>query len=232
MKRWPCLGDAAATGRRRADLWRLLRLHPALAMQPAGTQISTRATALAHVENWTLAVNSEEPVPALLLRPLNQAPCGLVLCCHAHGNRFEVGKDELLLGRPALQKPRDGEVLARLGSAVLAIDHWCFGERNFGGVKSERAMAKRLLWEGKTLWGFRVHDTLASLTWARMQPNLADLPVRFCAGLTESLDGGAIGFLPLKENIEKLISSSYFGGKRLLHQGYSLDKLDVDYPKN
>ena len=232
MKRWPWLGDVAAIERRRAHLWRLLGPHPAFAMPPTGTWISTRETAHAHVENWILAVNGEEPVPTLLLRPLNQAPRGLVLYCHAHGNRFEVGKDELLLGRQALQNPPYGEVLTRLGFAVLAIDHWCFGERNFGGAKSERAIAKRLLWEGKTLCGYRVHDTLASLAWARMQPNLADLPVRFCAGLTESLDGGAIGFLPLKGNIEKLISSSYFGGKRLFHKGYSLDKLDVDYPKN
>ncbi len=152
MKRWPWLGDVAAIERRRAHLWRLLGPHPAFAMPPTGTRISTRETAHAHVENWILAVNGEEPVPTLLLRPLNQAARGLVLYCHAHGNRFKVGKDELLLGRPALQNPPYGEVLTRLGFAVLAIDHWCFGERNFGGAKSERAMITRLLSEGKTFW--------------------------------------------------------------------------------
>lgn len=82
-----------------------------------------------------LSLNTDETVPALLLRPLNCGPRGLVLYCHAHGNRFEVGKDELLLGRPALQKPPYGEVLAELGFAVLDIDHRCFGERNLGGAK-------------------------------------------------------------------------------------------------
>ncbi len=120
MKHRSWLGDTAATARRRADLWRLLGPRPALATPPAGTKTSTRETALARVENWTLTLNGEEPVPALLLRPLNRAACGLVLYCHAHGNRFECGKDELLLGRPALQAPPYGEVLTGLGFAVLA----------------------------------------------------------------------------------------------------------------
>ena len=38
-------------------------------------------------------------------------------------------------------------------------------------------MVKRLLWESRTLWRCRVHDALASLAWARMQPDLAKLPV-------------------------------------------------------
>ena len=177
MKRWSWLGDAATTVQRRGDLWRLLGPRPATAMPPTGAKISTRETAFAHAENWTLTLNNEEPVPALLLRPLNRVPRGLVLYCHAHGNRFESGKDELLFGRPALQAPAYGELLTGLGFAVLAVDHWCFGERNFGGVKSERAMVKRLLWAGKTLWGYRVHDALVSLAWARTQPDLATLPV-------------------------------------------------------
>lgn len=177
MKPWQWLGDSVATAQRRADLRRMLGPVPALATAPTGAKISTRETAFAHIENWTLALNTEESVPACLLRPLAQPPIGLVLYCHAHGNRFEFGKDELLFGRPALQTPPYGEVLSRLGFAVVAIDHWCFGERNVGGAKSERAMVKRLLWEGKTLWGFRVHDALASLQWARTQADLAHLPV-------------------------------------------------------
>lgn len=131
-------------------------------------------TPTASVEHWTLTLNTLEPVPALLLRPRNSAPRGLVLYCHAHGNRFERGKDELLLGRPALANPPYGDVLPAMGYAVLAIDHWCFGERN---RNRERALVKRLLWEGKTLWGYRVHDSLAALDWASVQPDLAGLPV-------------------------------------------------------
>ncbi len=177
MTQWPWLGDAAATARRRADLWRLLGPRPALAEAVNGALISTQTTENASVETWQLTLNSYEPVPAILMRPLNTPPRGLVLYCHAHGNRFERGKDELMLGRPAIQNPPYGKTLAGLGFAVFAIDHWCFGERNVGGAKSERAMVKRLLWEGKTLWGYRVHDTLASLSWARTQPDLSTLPV-------------------------------------------------------
>ena len=141
---------------------------------PSGTLIKTEVTEFARVEQWTLSLNSEEPVPALLLHPLHEAPRGIVLYCHAHGNRFEMGKNELLKGRPALQSPPYGEVLPAMGYAVLAIDHWCFGER---AANTERATVKRLLWEGKTLWGYRVHDTLVALEWLRLQAGFANLPV-------------------------------------------------------
>ena len=177
MMHWSWLGDDAATAQRRADLWRLLGPRPTLAEPASGTLTSTQTTGNASIETWQLTLNSEEPVPATLMRPLNALPRGLVLYCHAHGNRFERGKDELMLGRLAIQNPPYGETLAALGFAVIAIDHWCFGERNFGGAKSERAMVKRLLWEGKTLWGYRVHDALSSLEWARTQPGLAQLQV-------------------------------------------------------
>ncbi len=177
MTQWSWLGDDAATAQRRADLWRLLGPRPALAEAVSGELVSTQATEHARVETWQLKLNSEEPVPAILTRPMNAPVRGLVIYCHAHGNRFERGKDELLVGRPAIQSPPYCETLAALGLAAIAIDHWCFGERNFGGARSERAMAKRLLWEGKTLWGYRVHDALASLAWARTQPGLGDLPV-------------------------------------------------------
>jgi dienelactone hydrolase len=95
------------------------------------------------------------------------------LGCHAHGNDFAIGKDELLQGRPALQSPPYGVTLPALGTAVLAIDHWCFGERAHHG---ERANVNRLMWEGRTLWGYRVHDSLAALRWLRGQPRFAGLP--------------------------------------------------------
>lgn len=171
---WPWLGDPLATAQRRADLWRLVGPRPALSGPPHGELLRRESTDACQVEHWSLTLNHVEPVPALLLRPLDAPPRGLVLYCHAHGNRFAMGKDELLLGRPALSSPPYGEVLPAMGYAVLAIDHWCFGERNH---HSERAMVKRLLWQGKTLWGYRVHDSLAALDWALAQPGLAELPV-------------------------------------------------------
>ncbi len=168
------LGDADATARRREDLWRLLGPRPWRQDGVAGEQLARDEHTHAAVERWRLHLNAEQPVPALLLRPRDAAPRGVVLYCHAHGNRFETGKDELLAGRPALQSPPYGEALTARGWAVLAIDHWGFGERR---EPSERALVKRLLWQGATLWGWRVHDTLAALDWLRAQPGLASLPV-------------------------------------------------------
>lgn len=166
------LGDAAATARRRDELWRLLGPRP----WREGRRIDgERLGGDARAEHWRLHLNHEQAVPALLQRPRQGlAPRGVVLYCHAHGGRFDVGKDELLAGRPALQRPPYGDVLAERGWAVLAIDHWGFGERR---QPSERSLVKRLLWQGATLWGWRVHDTLAALDWLRGQPELAALPV-------------------------------------------------------
>ena len=171
---WPWLGDAPGTAQRREDLWRLLGPRPWRENGVAGERLADSAQGNATIEHWRLHLNAEQAVPALLLRPRGAAPRGVVLYCHAHGNRFETGKDELLVGRPALQSPAYGEALTARGWAVLAIDHWGFGERR---EPSERALVKRSLWQGATLWGWRVHDTLAALDWLRAQPGFESLPV-------------------------------------------------------
>ena len=168
---WPWLGDASARAKRRADLWRRLGPRPARLDGVSGECLER----LGGIEHWLLQLNREQAVPALLLRPRNNtAPRGVVLYCHAHGSRFDVGKEELLLGRPALQAPPYGRALTERGWAALAIDHWGFGERQHPG---ERVLVKRLLWQGDTLWGWRVHDTLAALDWVRAQPGFETLPV-------------------------------------------------------
>ncbi len=174
MKPWPWLGDAAATAARRQDLRRLLGPLPALDGAPLGELIGSERRPFAQVEQWRLHLNREEAVPALLLLPPGGELRGLVLYCHAHGQDFTVGKGELLQGRPALQSPPYGEVLSPLGFAVLAIDHWCFGER---AHRSERAWVKQLLWDGCTAWGYRVHDSLVACEWLRGQARFAGLPM-------------------------------------------------------
>jgi dienelactone hydrolase len=171
---WPWLCDAAATARRREDLWRLLGPRPWRSGGVAGERLAHEERDRAVVEHWRLHLNAEQDVPALLLRPRGVTARGVVLYCHAHGHRFDIGKDELLVGRPALQSPPYGEALTARGWAVLAIDHWGFGERQY---PSERTLVKRLLWQGSTLWGWRVHDTLAALDWLRAQAGFESLPV-------------------------------------------------------
>jgi dienelactone hydrolase len=171
---WPWLGDAAATAQRRNDLWQLLGPRPWRVGGVAGERLAREERGHAVVERWRLHLNTEQDVPALLLRPREAAPHGVVLYCHAHGHRFDTGKDELLVRRPALQSPPYGDALTERGWAVLAIDHWGFGERQH---PSESALVKRLLWQGATLWGWRVHDTLAALDWLRAQAGFETLPV-------------------------------------------------------
>jgi dienelactone hydrolase len=169
------LGDAQATARRREDLWRRLGPRPWREGGIAVEHIDSAEHGNALLEHWRLQLNFEQPVPALWLRPRGDvAPRGVVLYCHAHGNNFDIGKDELLLGRPALQSPPYGEALTACGWAVLAIDHWGFGQRR---GPSERALVKRALWQGETLWGWRVHDTLAAFHWLRSRRGLESLPI-------------------------------------------------------
>jgi dienelactone hydrolase len=170
------LGNEAALAARRAELWRLLGPRPWRDGGVDGRCLRRDSSAAGHgIEHWLLQLNREEDVPALCVLPAGQPPRGVVLYCHAHGNRFETGKDELLQGRPALTAPPYGEALAARGWASLAIDHWAFGERQRDG--GERRLVKRLLWQGYTLWGWRVHDTLEACRWLRAQLRFAGLPV-------------------------------------------------------
>lgn len=73
-----------------------------------------------------------------------------ILYCHAHGNRHAIGASELVEGRPALLPEPYGPVLAGAGFVSLSVDMPCFGSRAGDG---EQAMAKKHLYEGRTLFG-------------------------------------------------------------------------------
>jgi dienelactone hydrolase len=45
---------------------------------------------------------------------------------------------------------------------VLAIDHWCFGERS---TATELDTFKAMLWQGRVLWGMMVYDSIRALDW-------------------------------------------------------------------
>lgn len=78
--------------------------------------------------------------------------CGrpAVLYCHAHGNRYAIGASELIEGRPALLPEPYGQALAREEFVALSVDMPCFGGRASDG---EQALAKKHLYEGRTLFG-------------------------------------------------------------------------------
>src|SRR5437773_12545977 len=73
------------------------------------------------LEKLLLDLNGIEPVPAYFVRPREVAgPLPIVLYNHAHGGDYVLGKDELLHGRSALQRPPYAEALTAQGYAALA----------------------------------------------------------------------------------------------------------------
>ena len=73
-----------------------------------------------------------------------------------------------------------GPALARRGYAVLAIDAYCFGERNGQGPggpgetggDGEMTASKFGLWTGRSLWGMIVRDDLMALDYLCSRPEI------------------------------------------------------------
>ncbi len=111
-------------------------------------------------------------VPGYLLIPKNRAAkAPAVLYCHWHGGEYDNGKEELFRSEHTPQRP--GPTLAARGYVVLAIDAYCFGERNGQGPggalekggAGELTASKFQLWVGRTLWGMILRDDLMALDY-------------------------------------------------------------------
>ncbi len=115
------------------------------------------------LESWLLDLNGLEPVPAFVARPLTaRGPAPAVVFDHSHGGGYDIGKRELVEGRSYMQPTPYAKALTDEGWLVLAIDHWCFGERNH---TSEADTFKAMLWQGRVLWGQMVYDSIRALDW-------------------------------------------------------------------
>jgi dienelactone hydrolase len=120
-------------------------------------------------EKLRLDLNGEETVPAYFVRPHKQGPLPVVLYNHSHGGKYFLGKDELLQGNSYMATPPYAEDLTRLGYAVLAIDHWLFGERS---GREEIDLLKEMLWRGQVLWGKMVYDSLRAVDYLTTRPDV------------------------------------------------------------
>jgi dienelactone hydrolase len=80
-----------------------------------------------------------------------------------------LGKDEVLQGNSYMATPPYAEELTRLGYAVLAIDHWLFGERS---GREEIDLFKETLWRGEVLWGKMVYDSLRAVDYLVTRPEV------------------------------------------------------------
>ncbi len=153
---------------RRAELVGLMGDLPAwdrpIGVRNAGTDVRSWGA----LEKLQLDLNGIEPVPAYFLKPAREGRWPVVVCCHSHGGRYSVGKEEVFEAAPYIFQPW-GEELVRAGYAVLAIDHWAFGERNH---TSESDTFKLMLWEGRVMWGMMVYDTLRAIDYLATRPDV------------------------------------------------------------
>lgn len=151
-----------------ARLWQLLGQPGGAARAASGDPGTGEAVGRHRLHRFRLGVGAAD-IPALYLAPTGAGPCPAVLYCHAHGNRYETGADELILGRPALQAPY-GPALADLGIASLAIDLAPFGARQ--GEGPEGALAKASLWQGWPLMGRMLAELHAAYLWLAARPDI------------------------------------------------------------
>jgi dienelactone hydrolase len=113
-----------------------------------------------------------------LLPAKHSAPLPAVIYQHMHGGQYPLGKDELFIPRVPGLFP--GPELVKAGFAVLAMDAYCFGDRQdqslfvqaeFGAM-TEQALAKHFLWQGSTLWGMMARDDLLGLNYLVTRPEV------------------------------------------------------------
>lgn len=119
------------------------------------------------LEQWLFKTSTGENVPGTFLRPPDgHAPVPAILYCHAHGNRYEFGMDELMEGRGSLQGAY-GPALRKLGMACLCLEMPTFGARQ---QPDEQTRAKAHLWHGKTLFGQMLSELAAGLSFLQDHP--------------------------------------------------------------
>ena len=164
---------AAFQERRRKELWGLLGDLP-WQHRPGAAKVVSKGKHNGYtLERLVLDLNGEEPVPALFLIPdkrPNSAP-GL-LYIHWHAGMYGLGKEQLLRGVDA--QPAYAPVCVEKGIVTLAIDSWCFGERQHeadGHVGEEDAF-KLMLWKGQVLFGMMLFDELRALDYLISRPEV------------------------------------------------------------
>lgn len=158
------------TVERRKELYALLGDLPERQRRIEVQKIAEETKQTCVLEKLLLDLNGIEPVPAYFVYPKNgTGPFPAILYNHAHGNNYQLGKDELLDGRKALQKPAYAEELTRHGYAVLCIDTWAFGERR---GRTEPEIFKQMLWQGQVMWGMMVYDSLRAVDYLVSRPDV------------------------------------------------------------
>lgn len=158
---------------RRDELWSLLGDLPPRQRPPTARLLETTQHEGYTLEHLELDLNGLEPVPALLLIPEKRAPKAPgLLYMHAHGGTYELGKEELLVGRDVL--PAYAPICAAKGLVTLAIDSWCFSARKRAddGRQGESDAFKEMLWRGRVLWGMMMYDEVQAVSYLVGRPEV------------------------------------------------------------
>lgn len=157
---------------RRGGLWSLLGDLPTRRL-PTSRLLRVERCAGFDLEHLELDLNGVEAVPAILLLPhhRSQRAPGL-LYLHAHGDTYQLGKEELLLGRDVM-RPYAPDLAAR-GVVTLAIDSWCFSGRQHDpdGRTGEHDTFKHMLWHGRVLWGMMLFDLAQAFDYLSARPEV------------------------------------------------------------
>jgi len=163
----------------RAQLWKLLGDLPARPQKPF-VQTSLREDRGDYwLEKFQFDNGAGATVPGSLLLPKKtsgRSPA--ILYCHWHGGQYDNGKEEIFRAEHTPEPP--GPTLVKRGFAVLAIDAYCFGERNGQGPggpsekggAGEMTASKFNLWAGRTLWGMILRDDLMALDYLVSRPEV------------------------------------------------------------
>ena len=162
----------------RAQLERLLGALPPRPAVPAVRTLAREARAGYTLERFEFDNGAGATVPGVLLLPAGAAgKVPGILYCHWHGGEYHKGKVELFERAHTPEEP--GPALARRGFAVLAIDAYCFGERQGRGPGSDETGAageltasKYNLWLGRTLWGMMLRDDRMALDYLASRPEV------------------------------------------------------------
>ena len=163
----------------RRTLNQLLGDLPPRPKTPKVTTLSKEDHPTYTLERFEFDNDAGATVPGVLLLPKN--PVGKVpaiLYCHWHGGEYDKGKVELFENRHTPQAP--GPTLVERGYAVIAIDAYCFGERNGRGPggpaetgsAGELTASKFQLWCGRSLWGMILRDDLMALDYLASRPEI------------------------------------------------------------
>ncbi len=161
----------------RTQVWELLGKLPSRPKTPKVQTLSREDRGDYFVEKFQFDNGAGSTVPGYIILHKSSSPKSpAILYCHWHGGEYDLGKEELFQSKHTAEEP--GPALAKRGYVVIAVDAYCFGERNGRGPTAEKgrdgelSASKFNLWVGRTLWGMILRDDLMALDYLVSRPEV------------------------------------------------------------